>query len=277
MAQEQVVNMTKVYQCLCGQCLFSGLMEGFKCETWVGLERWKDMCIYAATKKEPSPKGDDRDAPSPLFPHIYLHTLHGLTGKQLLPTVECQTPEFTSMVVEWYIENYDAFRPKHDEGEEIAQCRFHITLAQPEQTIPAAANRLILPTLLIELLGKLGLPPIGSDVQPEPIHLQVNLLWLQTMEGCEVCGERAAEEYIPFYNCRFCGARPVKHHGKCCPKRREDNRVHGDLRDEYSLQLLLQSIMDPERYDQLERKYSRDFLASLSHGPLPFRAPPGYQ
>ena len=184
--------MTKVYQCLCGQCLFSGLMEGFRCEKWVELERWKYMCVYASTKREPSEGTDHHEAPIPLFPNIHLHTLHGLTGEQLLPPMECQAPDFTSSVVEWYIENYDVFRPRHDAGEEIAQCRFHITSAQREEAIPAMANRLILPTLLIELLGKLGLPPIGSSVQPEPIHLQVNLLWLQTI--CLLYTSDAADE-----------------------------------------------------------------------------------
>ena len=267
--------MAKVYQCLCGQCLFSGFLENLRCEKWVELERWKDMCVYAATMREPPPEGEDTETLSiPLFPQIYLHTIHGLTGKQLLPTAKCQAPEFTSMVVEWYIDHYDTFRPKDEEGEAMTQCRFYITSAQHEQAVPMAANRLILPTLLIELLDKIGLPPIGNGVQPDPIHIQLHLLWLQTMEGCEVCGEKAPEEYIPFYNCRFCGERPAKHHGRCCPKRSEDNRVHGDLRDEYSLQLLLQSIMDPDRYDRLERKYSRDFLTSHSQGPIPFRRPP---
>ena len=190
--------MAKVYQCLCGQCLFSGFLENLRCEKWVELERWKDMCVYAATMCEPPPEGEDTETlPIPLFPQIYLHTLHGLTGKQLLPTAKCQAPEFTSMVVEWYIDHYDTFRPKDEEGEEMAQCRFYITSAQHEQAVPMAANRLILPTLLIELLDKIGLPPIGNGVQPDPIHIQLHLFWLQTMEGCEVCGDKAPEECIP--------------------------------------------------------------------------------
>ena len=270
--------MAKVYQCLCGQCLFTGLIEGYRCEKWIALERWKDMSTFELNTRELAASAHQQEAIRILFPEIFLHTVHGLTGKQVLAPMRCPAPDFTTNVVEWYINNFDTFRPKYQEGDELeTQCRFYVTWASRASGTPDNANRVNLPILLIELLDVLGLPPMGSTIQPEAIHLQVNLIWLQTMDICEICGSRTEGEYIPFYNCRFCGARPSKHHGKCCPKKCEDNRVHGDLRDEYGLQLLLQSVMDFTRYDQLERKYAREFLTSLSHGPIPFRRPPSYQ
>ena len=140
------------------------------------------MCAYASTARGPLEGTYSHEASMSRFPSIHLHTVHGLTGKQLLHTMECPAPDFTASVVEWYINNFDTFRPRHDDGDEIAQCRFYVTLAKGARATPDTANRLNLPTLLIELLSTLGLPPIGSSAQPDPIHLQVNLLWLQTMD-----------------------------------------------------------------------------------------------
>ena len=251
-------------------------MEGSRCKVWTELERWQLMSRFASLAATSSASTTQTYNSATLFPTIFLHIRHGLTGEELLPTMESQAPDFAHNLVQWYIMNYDEFRPRLNSNDEEAQCRFHITTAQRKGIVPTNANRLILPTLLIETLSKLGLPPTGSSSQPEPIHLQLNLFWLQSMEECEVCGNKREGEYIPFYNCRFCGERPTMHHGKCCPKRGEDNLVHGDLRDGYSLQLLLQSVMDPERYERLERLHTREGLTSLSCGPLPFKRPPRY-
>ena len=35
--------------------------------------------------------------------------------------------------------------------------------------------------------------------------------------GCEYCGRWCAPEPFPFPSCRYCGARPSYHHGRCCP------------------------------------------------------------
>ena len=40
--------------------------------------------------------------------------------------------------------------------------------------------------------------------------------------GCEICGQWYPPSPFPFPSCRFCGAVPAYHHGRCCPEKPKD-------------------------------------------------------
>ena len=50
--------------------------------------------------------------------------------------------------------------------------------------------------------------------------------------GCEYCGRWYPPSPFPFPNCRFCGAAPAYHHGRCCLSRPSDEDVRAPPQQE---------------------------------------------
>ena len=185
----------------------------------------------------------------------------GASGETV--SIEAPAQVFAYTLVEWFMRHRSLFTAKFAPQAGVwrtARCVYSVS--RRGDTLIAGC-RLHLPSMLVDVLTHaLRAPPTDTEIQ---WRTEVGILW-QLTKVCEICGTSSEEfdEFTPFVNCRYCGARPCLHHGRCCPIRngrremtqpRPPRQRYMDMRNETNVHRILQATMSTSHHHAVVQRH----------------------
>ena len=163
--------------------------------------------------------------------NITLSIINGITGENIYRSV-FRWPLLGHTLIRWFLESPIRYDPKckADSG---YYCRYVASNGK--------SGRLHLLALMLDII---------SDEPPPTQEMTIQLFWTGKAT-CEICHYAHALETFPYIHCRFCGQRPARHHGRCCPTRTLGRRTpdrHDYLCDPNVLIAFMWHLLDTHRF-----------------------------
>ena len=159
----------------------------------------------------------------------------------------------------WYLRNRQRLFPRETvvENGRPAKCLYALINPATGSPLTPRLGRAQFSTMLIDIFQATLTANQHSD--GDAARIDISFIWAESVV-CDVCGRQDPAEFIPFINCRRCGARPAFHHGRCCPaqRNRQDRvtgaqwrRRHYDLRSDSFLVHLMERVLPEDVFPQL--------------------------
>ena len=217
--------------CICGACETDWTARGWECPEKFAFQHIRFLTHGIPRRAE---QEFDNDV-------VTLEIVNAVTGIELYRR-DIRSPLLCYFLICWFLENKTSYDPRCVGG--------HWTYWS--YVLPnGRRGRLHLLSMLLDLM---------ADEYPRD-RLTVQLL-RNSCEECEICGSSRHDEILPFTHCRLCGARPSRHHGRCCPASRP-GKHYQDLCATPTFFGMLYNVLDHARLEEILREYSEYQIMTL--------------
>ena len=217
--------------CVCGACDTAETARGLECPK-------KCTFKHIACLTRGIPRRAEQEFDNDL---LSLAFVNALTGIEIYRR-DIRSPLLCYTLLCWFLENKTNYEPHRDGGHWKYWSYF----------LPnGRGGRLQLLSMVLDLLG---------DIHPRD-KLTIQLL-RTSCEVCEICRNTEEDEIIDFINCGFCGARPCRHHGRCCPALIRGQRYQ-DLCEPRTVVALLSFVLDEVRLNEIFQAYGEHKILTV--------------
>ena len=217
--------------CVCGACDRAATSRGLECP---------QKCIFQhiGCLTRGIPRQAEQQFDNDL---LSLAFVNAVTGIEIYRR-DIRAPLLCYTLLCWFLENKTTYEP-HRVGGQWKYWSYILPNGR--------GGRLHLMSMLLDLL---------ADEHPRD-KLTIGLI-RNSGEACEICGRTRNDQIIPETHCCLCGARPCRHHGRCCPALQQGHRYQ-HLSEPRTIVAMLSMVLDEIRLIEIFEANGEHRLATV--------------